>query len=623
MFPTNGPPGVLPLYVVPGNSEPTVESAYEATLVAGSHVSFGSYFNAFPASVWRQHTAVDTVTLVLTLTGSGEITLYGSDASGRATELASRSWQNSGRTEAAHLSLDVALEGFNNGGWCWFELQPISTCTVSGSWVVDQDPLRTGNVTLGITTVNKPDYCIRTLQTLCASPTTRAVVDTVCVIDQGTDRVADQEPYKELAEAFGPQLRIISQENLGGSGGFARAASEALLSPRSNGVLFLDDDVRIEADSIFRAHRFASYCHEPTIVGGHMLDLRHPTVLHSWSEIVDQANFMWGPAVPEAERHDLAGGDLTQESWLHGYSHSSRTDYNGWWMCLIPTDVLDKAGLPAPFFIKWDDAEYGLRAMSHDVATVTMPGVALWHVSWLDKNDSVDWQAYFHARNRLITALLHAERPRGGFLLRDTGRLHLKLLLSMEYYAVSIRNRALVDVLNGPGTLHRSLSQSLPSLRAAAEGYIESTSRPTGRPPRKVDADDGVTQAGPSGLALARFTLRAVARQLLRPVPRRATRKPQQTLKHAEAHWSVLPWHDSVLVESRDGTTARWLRRDRRAFVSLWVQSLVLHRRIARRWPRLRQLYRQEFPEMTSPSVWRGTFAAGDVSPSASQSARE
>ena len=79
-------------------------------------------------------------------------------------------------------------------------------------------------------------------------------------------------------------------------------------------------------------------------------------------------------------------------------------DYNGWWMCLIPTAVIREIGLSMPMFIKWDDAEFGLRAGAAGYPTVTMPGVAVWHVPWTEKDDTVDWQAYFHERNRLISA---------------------------------------------------------------------------------------------------------------------------------------------------------------------------------------------------------------------------
>ena len=47
-----------------------------------------------------------------------------------------------------------------------------------------------------------------------------------------------------------------------------------------------------------------------------------------------------------------------------------------------------------------------MRAKEADYHTVSLPGAAVWHVSWIDKDDLVGWQAYFHIRNRIIAALL-------------------------------------------------------------------------------------------------------------------------------------------------------------------------------------------------------------------------
>ncbi len=86
-------------------------------------------------------------------------------------------------------------------------------------------------------------------------------------------------------------------------------------------------------------------------------------------------------------------------------------------MCLIPTAVIREIGLSLPMFIKWDDAEFGLRAGEAGYPTVTLPGVAVWHVPWTEKDDTLDWQAYFHERNRLISALLHSPYDHGGRLV--------------------------------------------------------------------------------------------------------------------------------------------------------------------------------------------------------------
>ena len=46
------------------------------------------------------------------------------------------------------------------------------------------------------------------------------------------------------------------------------------------------------------------------------------------------------------------------------YRQDKRVDaeYNAWWSCLIPSEVIAAIGLPMPMFFQWDDIEYGLRA---------------------------------------------------------------------------------------------------------------------------------------------------------------------------------------------------------------------------------------------------------------------
>ena len=150
-------------------------------------------------------------------------------------------------------------------------------------------------------------------------------------------------------------------------------------------------------------------------------------------------------------------------------------DYNGWFMCLIPAEVLQDIGLSLPVFIKWDDSEYGLRAKAAGYPTVTFPGAAVWHVPWTDKNDALDWQSYFHVRNRFIAALLHSPYPRGGRLLRESFNHQIKHMVSMQYSTVELRHKALEDVLAGPEALHASLPTTLPEIKELVKGYDDAT----------------------------------------------------------------------------------------------------------------------------------------------------
>ena len=186
----------------------------------------------------------------------------------------------------------------------------------------------------------------------------------------------------------------------------------------SDYVLLLDDDVIVEPESILRMVTFANYCKNPTIVGAHMFDMFDRSVLHAYGEVVNPwRNFYDKPYDDMVMGHDLGRSNLRSTHWLH---RRVDVDYNGWWMCLIPTAVIHEIGLSLPLFLKWDDAEYGLRAKEAGFPTVSFPGAGVWHVSWTDKDDSVGWQAYYHERNRLITALLHSPFDKGGRVMLDS-----------------------------------------------------------------------------------------------------------------------------------------------------------------------------------------------------------
>ena len=62
---------------------------------------------------------------------------------------------------------------------------------------------------------------------------------------------------------------------------------EALKNTDGEQILFMDDDIRIEPDSILRALAFSRFSKVPTLVGGQMLNLQEPSHLHVMGEMID------------------------------------------------------------------------------------------------------------------------------------------------------------------------------------------------------------------------------------------------------------------------------------------------------------------------------------------------
>jgi galactofuranosylgalactofuranosylrhamnosyl-N-acetylglucosaminyl-diphospho-decaprenol beta-1,5/1,6-galactofuranosyltransferase len=259
-----------------------------------------------------------------------------------------------------------------------------------------------------------------------------------------------------------------------------------------------------------------------------------------------------------------------------------------------------------------------VRAREHGIPTVSMPGVAAWQAPWADKNDALDWQAYYHLRNRIVTALLHSPAEHGGALISESMQRQLQNLLSMQYSTVALRLLAIEDVLTGPVHLHRDLPvkmKQLQELRARftdAQGAADIDSFPPARRRAPDQLKDSTTPTNKINLLTKAGA--GTMRQLRAP-RKGAGRRPQMELPYQDASWWVLVKLDSALVSAADGTSASWYRRDRKLFRSLGWRSVSLHARLRRQWPRLAAQYRAAAAEFTSPARWRETFAASSDDP--------
>jgi galactofuranosylgalactofuranosylrhamnosyl-N-acetylglucosaminyl-diphospho-decaprenol beta-1,5/1,6-galactofuranosyltransferase len=591
-----------------------------AVISPGCRVSFATYFNAFPASYWRRWTTVSSVTLRVRLAGESTIILYRSTSRGHSHPVETIRVESD---ERETIERTLPLTPFIDGGWYWFDIVagPRGTTMIEADWLgsATSAPARRGRISIGITTFNAPDDMVGSLRTLGEATDVHELLDTVYVIDQGTSRVAGHPGFADAAKKISDRVQVIEQGNLGGSGGFARSMDETVRAGKSDYLLVMDDDVQLDPEGILRAATFADLARRPTIVGGHMFSQYERSVLHAFAEVVAPHRWWWTSTPNTRGRHDFGRRNLRNTPWLH---RRADADYNGWWMCLIPTRIIRELGLALPVFLKWDDAEYGVRARDRGYPTVSLPGVASWQAPWTDKNDAQDWQSYYHLRNRLVSALLHQPARRGGSLVSELLERQLQCLLSMQYSTATLRLMAIEDVLKGPAHLHREIGTKLKQLRevraqfsdARDEADIESF------PPVRRRAPDALKD---STTPTNKYNLLAKAVQgsvrQLRPLPQAAAQRPQMALPYQDAAWFVMAKLDSVLVSTADGTSAAWYKRDPRLFRSLGWRSVIMHRRLKRRWPRLAAEYRAAAGELTSSEAWRKTFAASLADPGGAQ----
>lgn len=579
-----------------------IVSRYSYRVPAQSRSSFGTYFNAFPAAYWRRWTIVERVTLRVTVSGSGSVIVYKSNARGASHRVDSARIA----AESAELVFELPLNTFGDGGWYWFDVAADSEDAVveAARWEA-RVPAETprGRATIGITTFNRPTDCATVLGQLGASDTLPDVLNEVVVVDQGNKKVVDDDRFPAARKSLGKSLRMIDQPNLGGSGGFSRGMYEAM-EGGADYVLLLDDDVRVDPEGIVRAVAFADLSRVPTIVGGHMFSMYERTSLHAYAEQVQPWRFWWRAVKGTRPDHDLAIAPLRTTAWLH---QRADADYNGWWMCLIPTSVIRRIGLSLPFFIKWDDSEYGLRARGAGVPTVSLPGAAVWHVPWTDKDDSLDWQAYFHERNRLVAALIHSQYKHGGRVVTESMQGQIKHLLSSQYSVVELRLRAIEDILTGPGHLQTGISTVVPRVRALRSEFDDAVveTDPDAFPEvRREKLPRRGEYLGYPKTIVGRIAMAAKGsvKQVL-PVKAMSLEHPEARVPWSQARWWMLSQFDSAIVSNSDGSGASWYHRDTGRFRQLLARSIVLHRRLRREWEELHAEYQASVGDVVSPEA--------------------
>lgn len=586
-----------------------ISSRDSMSVRAGERVSFGTYFNAFAASYWRRWTTVRDIRLTVRTSGQGNVSVYKSNARGSLQHVQTVEVSE----DNTETSFDLSLAPFGDGGWYWFDVSGgASTLQFLGAdWQTQAERRINGSLTVEITTMNKQSFCINNLQLLASDMDSLRNVREVIVVDQGSQKVQYAAGFEEVAAALGDKFRIINQGNLGGSGGFARGMYEAVENG-SDYVLLLDDDVVLETESIERMIAFADFCKKPSIVGGHMFDLHDRNILHTFGETIEPYSVR--PAEPnpgQRMRHDFSQSNLRQTPWMH---RRVDVDYNGWWMCLIPTEVIREIGLSLPVFIKWDDQEYGVRAKAAGFPTISLPGSAVWHISWIDKDDSVDWQAYFHARNRYIYALLHSPYPMAGGLFEHAFKTDVKHLMSMQYFTVQSRMMAMQDLLQGPDKLHEILESKLGEIRKLGGEHTETQFQP--------ELDDfpaikslklshrGKGFRPPSYATLVPWAAKNVLRQLAKPVKDVNQEHPEAFLAHQDNKWWRISQYDSALVSKADGTSVSWYKRDPQKVRQAIASSGRVYADLMRNWTRLSAEYREALPRITSMEEWAKTFAA-------------
>lgn len=351
-----------------------------ATLVGPGTFDFTTFFNALSTQKWQQYTVAEGFHLHLEIlapagakidqTRCNSYSYYSEVVPDATVEVpASDAWQD------VDMTLDV--EDFDVLDSFQVEAPGLVNFRNGYYWAdVDDTLLREVELAVATTTFRKEAYITKNIQLvreqILESDEPIARHFTMHVIDNG--RTLDKDALES------PGIVIHPNQNVGGAGGFTRGMIEAMVQERpATNVLLMDDDVEVFPESIIRTYNLIALARDKyaeAFISGAMMsyddvDVRHEDV--GYFTFAGLCN-AWKPV----DRMSTIHGIVRNETFVPDFDAwpDVRQYYAAWWYCCIPVSLIRKNGLPLPLFVRFDDAEFGMRC---NPEIMTMNGVCVWH----------------------------------------------------------------------------------------------------------------------------------------------------------------------------------------------------------------------------------------------------
>ena len=561
----------------------------------GGVLSFDTYFNAFFEAQWHRHTSLRTVMLRITLSAPATLRIHRL-ALGRKTLVR----EQAAGAGTAWVGIESPAINFRQHGLLCVELSAVGEegfTFVAGAWLTEDSPAASAALAAVVCTFNREAEVGRALRTLGSDQTALDRLCRVFVVNQGRPGLLRHPEVADAADRLGRKLAVIEQGNFGGSGGFSRGLLAGLDDPAITHVVLLDDDVELEPDSLLRMAAFFAFCHRDIVLGGHMLDLLHPTTLYEAGAIVSPAHWEFLP------QH--FGRPIAEARELEPLSHPYAVHYNGWWCCGIPLAVVREHGMPLPCFIRGDDLEFGMRLHQRGVPTVPMPGIAVWHEPFYLKLGG--WQLYYETRNMLVTAALHQPFGRAA-VVRRMARQIVVHLLTYRYYATALILKGIEDFLAGPAVMREPPLPRHASLGQVRQQYRSETMA------RETVSHQVPLQQPPRGRL---GCLALLAWLLLRNALLPSSKAPPGTILVEKLDWIALRRASHFATETWWDDRLPSYRRTREYHRPLLRQAVGLLIRLVREAPRAAEQWRAAAPHLTSIAFWHDYLGMSHPVPAA------
>lgn len=378
-------------------------------------ISFDTFFNSLNIYLIKHYTDGANLTIFLDYDGEGTLEIVNEDRN-RITSLF--------KSSKKEKRININLSNLNERSILYpvfygdFNIKSIR-------YEVDA-PSRKTTTCILFTTYNRQEFLIPNLYKL----NTCDNVEKIIIVDNANNLDLPKDLNTKKFE-------IIPNRNLGGTGGFTRGMIEAKKEGFSH-IFIMDDDITLLPEVVDKALSLASCLndkHQNDWIGFSMFPNGKPNIQF-------ELGSKWNGVRMRLNKHNL---DMTDKESLFINQVNEKYNYSAWWSLVMPSKVIEEYSYPLPFFIKFDDIEYGFRRKEEEI--ILTNGFGVWHEDFDKKYNP--YLEYYLYRNALVTNALHDKKPLRHSLRRFAAK-NLKVYFRGRFVAMKLMNIAINDYLNGP-----------------------------------------------------------------------------------------------------------------------------------------------------------------------------
>ncbi|TMV90014.1 glycosyltransferase family 2 protein [Thioclava sp. BHET1] len=548
----------------------------------GDYADFGTSANLFNLGKWRRHCGLKT--LALRLEGVGRFELAVSQSTLERSEDCIFKGQVA-LAEGTPVSVDLsALLRPDAVGTVEFSLRALGEGRLDAAiWETRDAPRRTPSLTLSITTFKREAAVQASVARFERFMEGSALAPHLHLLVVDNGRSAEIAPSDHVTP--------IGNENLGGSGGFARGLLEAEARGATH-CLFMDDDAAVQMGALERVWTFLAYAEDDRVAisGGMTMANERAMVWESGATFRSSCRPHWMGT-------DLRDREDVLKMELGSTGPKPHNFYGGWWFFAFP--IAHARYKPFPFFVRGDDVSFSL---ANDFDIVTLPGVICFQDADFSDKESLQ-TLYLDLRSHLIH---HLALPSMDIGLKGTLRIaawfFARSMMQAHYESLKALNLAIEDVLRGPQFFAENADMVA---RRAAIGALRKNEawRPLNEPPpasrRRFDP-----RKSRAWRMLMKYSLNGHLLPFFSLWGNRVTLKSGQRGALRDV-WGAA----RITYVSIDGRESFTVRHSKLAALREGLRMLRNEITLARRYPELKDEWRKGYEALASTAFWSERFA--------------